>query len=105
MEVRDRLLDCGDTPEDVEHRVSSFGASYCWIQNLVNRQELGSMRHHGEVRSVDDDMTTREGVGKVKSQYKKCNLCGIFNVDGAGLFFPLLPRGADVDPSEGRPSV
>ena len=71
------------------------------MKNFVKRCNLKSLLPHGEAGSVDDEAFAG-GMAAVRKACEEYDLDCIYNVDGTGWFYLVLPRRTYLAPGENR---
>ena len=89
--ARTTLLADTATSAAVRARVEDLKAGEKWAKNFVKRNNIHSVRLHGEAGSVDK-AAIKEGMDKIRALCAKYPARFIFNVDETGLQWKLLRR-------------
>ncbi|CAB1111078.1 unnamed protein product [Ectocarpus sp. CCAP 1310/34] len=99
--ARATLLAGTATSAAVRERVEDFKAGERWAKNFVKRNQIQSVRLHGEAGSVDKE-AIKEGMEEIRALCEKYPARFIFNVDETGLQWKLMPRRTYLSTSEDR---
>ncbi|CAB1099057.1 unnamed protein product [Ectocarpus sp. CCAP 1310/34] len=99
--ARTTLLADTATSAAVRAKVEDFRAGEKWAKNFVKRNNIHSVRLHGEAGSVNM-AAIKEGMDEVRALCAKYPARFIFNVDETGLQWKLLPRRTYLSTSEDR---
>jgi hypothetical protein len=90
--------------EEEKLRLESFTASEHWVKRFVTRNQLASVRLHGEAGSVDPGAIASQlaTLATICADYEQDN---IYNVDETGLYYKLLPRRSYISTKESKKTV